>query len=349
MAHRRLQQQESLAQPAIFSPSVARAAASTAKDWAYVDAWLRHKFASTGSGPGPGSASTSAVTPPFERNADTLRMLLALVAANEAADEERDLLARAERAALDQVRAVTAAKEAARRGNGGEDDNDDDSGPADGTLVVEDLLAAIEDNLTKEGRTALEAMAAMAVELGVVATGATTTINPELLASRFIELQASAVEVDRATARVEILHEHIRRETARLADFVDTMQHQQQLDKKNSKDNDDNNLQHKISVMQARLPQLEQQAAALDNMSQMPSVTVDEVKAEEDAYLRVLARKKELDAHVKAFAGLPPDVETARAELENLRTELRSMTDRRDNDFERLVERESPAKPRRRM
>ncbi|KAH7029378.1 uncharacterized protein B0I36DRAFT_244680 [Microdochium trichocladiopsis] len=330
MAHRRLQQEHALQnQPPIFSPSVARAAASTAKDWAYVDSWLKQKY------------STTAV-PPFERNAETLRMLLALVAANEAADEDRDQLARAEEAALQEVRSATAAKE----------------------TVVEDLLCAIEDNLTKEGRAALDSMAGMAVELGVAAgsdhPNTESGITPELLAARFIELQASAVEVDRATARVEVLHEYVRHETARLAELMGSMHGQHvtgsadenetnvyALDPEMARLNTDTHI--KITKMEGQLPQLEQQVTALNKMSQMPTVTVDEVKEDEDEYLRVLARKKDLDAQLKAFAGLPPDVDAARAELENLRNELRSLTDRRDNNFERLVERESPAKPRRRM
>ncbi len=72
---------------AIFSPSVARLAASTAKDWNYVDSWLSSKL-------------HGRTPPPFERNPDTLKALLALAALNEAADEERDLLARVDAAAL---------------------------------------------------------------------------------------------------------------------------------------------------------------------------------------------------------------------------------------------------------
>lgn len=359
MAHRRLPQHmlpQPNPQPIIFSPSVARAAASTAKDWAYVDAWLKQKHHSITGRP---------AVPSFERNADTLRMLLALVAANETADEDKEQLFRAEDAALKQVHSAAAAKEAARHPhtkNEGDNDDDDDQGPADGALIVDDLLCAVEDNLTKEGRTALEAMAGMAVELGIVAgtdtaTGQQVAITPELLASRFIELQASAVEVDRATARIEILHEHIRRETARLADVLDCMQDVEcaegrgsnvyQLDQAAIRQKAE--LHDKIRTMEAQLPKLEQQVEILNKRSQMPTVTVDEVKDDEDDYQRVLAHKKELDAQVKAFAGLPPDIDAARAELEHLRNELRSMTDRRDNNFERLVERESPAKPRRRM
>ena len=76
---------------AIFSPTIARIAASTARDWSYVDSWLSSKLP-------PGRP-----LPSFERNPDTLKALLALAAANEAADEQRSLLARAEAEALKEV------------------------------------------------------------------------------------------------------------------------------------------------------------------------------------------------------------------------------------------------------
>ena len=88
---------------AIFSPSVARAAASTAKDWSYVDDWLRRKYAASSSSSSASSISGGAkatakrsswtTVPQFERNPETLKALLALAAANEAADETRVLLA----------------------------------------------------------------------------------------------------------------------------------------------------------------------------------------------------------------------------------------------------------------
>ena len=47
---------------------------------------------------------------------------------------------------------------------------------------------------------------------------------------------------------------------------------------------------------------------------------------------------------MNAFAGLPPDVELARQEVEGLREELRGLVARRDEVFEGLVERETPRK-----
>ena len=114
---------------AIFSPSVARIAASTARDWASVDAWLAAKF-------------PDRPPPPFERNPETLRALLALASLNEAADEERDLLARAEAGALAEVRTVS------------EDVNE----PA----LPETILEGVEAGLTREGKVALDAVASMA-------------------------------------------------------------------------------------------------------------------------------------------------------------------------------------------
>jgi HAUS augmin-like complex subunit 1 len=100
----------------MLSPSRQRQQLSSARDWNAVDAWLNLRFARG--------------TPPFERTPETLKILLALVACNEAADEDRDIL---------------------------EDAEDQDAG----------LLQSIEASLTKQGSQALEIISASAVALGV--------------------------------------------------------------------------------------------------------------------------------------------------------------------------------------
>jgi hypothetical protein len=74
----------------LFSPSKARQQRAQAQDWASVDSWLSTKY--------PGRS-----LPTFERNEDTLRALLALAAANERADEERELVESVEREALNEL------------------------------------------------------------------------------------------------------------------------------------------------------------------------------------------------------------------------------------------------------
>ncbi|KAK7992261.1 hypothetical protein PG996_012726 [Apiospora saccharicola] len=307
-------------QTAIFSPSVARAAASTAKDWAYVDNWLRTKYAGW-------------AVPKFERNPDTLRALLALASHNEAVDEERDQLAQLEAAALAEVKAADAAKEAARR--------EQQQGVVKGELVADDMLDAVEEGLTREGRTALDAMARMAVELGMAFP------TSEALGTRYVELQAKVFELEQTLDRVALLQKYLERESQTMDGFIHEIRgHEYRPAADLAKQNLD--LQRQIKTMSAKLPEIGQQIAALEKSVAVPNLTVEDVKKDEDVYLDLLATKKELDAQVKTFAGLPPDVEAARVELEALRAQLRDATARRDTVFEGLVERESPIKARRR-
>ncbi|ORY67062.1 uncharacterized protein BCR38DRAFT_482706 [Pseudomassariella vexata] len=312
-------------QTAIFSPSVARAAASTAKDWAYVDSWLKAKY----------QTYTPPHAPPsFERNPETLRCLLALASHNEAADEERDQLARIQEAALAEVKTIKAEKELRRRAT-------EEDGQVDGELIVDRVMEALGDGLPREGKTALDAMANMAVELGMAYP------TPESLGSKFVGLQGRAFELEQTIERVAMLQRYLDAESEIMDRFVDDVQGDayrapEDLAKQNLE------LQREIKTMSAKIPELKQQVASLQKSVGMPKLTVENVKKDENEYLELLARKKHLDNQLKAFAGLPPDVDAARAVLESLRTQLRKATERRDTVFEGLVERESPVKNRRR-
>ncbi|KAI0157053.1 hypothetical protein GGR52DRAFT_586861 [Hypoxylon sp. FL1284] len=334
-------------QAAIFSPSVARAAASAAKDWSYVDGWLRARY-----GGGRGKP------PAFERNPDTLRALLALAAASEAADEDRDRLARVEEAALSAARDAERERDETRIRQQQQGKESSEAAP-DGDLLAADLLTALESSLSSDGRTALDALASVAVSLG------DADPTPASLGSRFATLRGRALEAEDAAARVDLVRRYVDREAARVADFLAELQ---RGDDDHDHDRDGSGggggsgayrqapdlarqnleLQRRVRAASARLPELRQQVAALEERTGLPSLTVEEVRGDEEAYLELLAAKKDLDAQVKAFAGLPPDVEAARAELEALRAELRDVTEQRDTNFERLVERESPLKSRRR-
>ncbi|OTA99502.1 hypothetical protein M426DRAFT_325096 [Hypoxylon sp. CI-4A] len=320
-------------QAAIFSPSVARAAASTAKDWSYVDTWLRSKYAAAGTG-------KTLKVPSFERNPETLKALLSLVAANEAADEHRDQLARLEDAALQEVQDHEQEREKKRRQREGENATTTAEPTVDGELLAEDLLTAIEDGLSKEGKTALDAMASMAVDLGVAYP------TPERLGARFVELQGRAVELEDAAERVNLLRRYLDRESARVDAFLEDLRRRDEYQLAPDLAKQNLELQRKIKTMAARLPELRSQVISLEKNVGLPSLTVEDVREDEQAYLELLAKKKDLDAQVRAFAGLPPDVDAARAELESLRSLLREATEQRDENFELLVERESPVKTR---
>ncbi|KAK3384752.1 hypothetical protein B0H63DRAFT_394535 [Podospora didyma] len=305
---------------AIFSPSVARAAASTAADWNFVDSWLARKF--------------PARSPPaFERNSETLRALLALASANEAADEERALLCRLEASALAELEQQRTQSQLQSRDASISNGSD----PADDAR--EAILAQLQDHLSREGQVALSTMAILAVDVQL------SFASPADIGAAMVSTAGEIQSVSQAEARIAILARYISSEAlenARLADMLtsgDEFRPAADLAKQNLE------TQRKIKAMAARLPELRDRVAALaSSVGGLPSPTVDQVRQEEETYLALLAQKKELDAQVKSFQGLPPDTNQARQELETLRNELRRITQRRDAVFEGLVERETPRK-----
>ncbi|KAI1362386.1 hypothetical protein F5Y08DRAFT_312305 [Xylaria arbuscula] len=329
-------------QAAIFSPSIARAAASTAKDWAYVDAWLRRQWTHIGNKP-----------PSFERNSETLEVLLSLIAANEEADEERDRLVRLEAAALDEIRAAEREKEGHRSqttgtSNSSNGNNTGSAGAGDaatttaihGDILAEDLLQALDAGLTKEGQTALDALADVSLSLN-----AATDPSPSNLSRVYLDLQGAAHETSHLLHRVELLQAYLDDESARLQAFLEDLRDgvQYQIPPEAAAAED---MEKEANTVGSRIPEMRRLVESLEKKVGIPALTVEDVRLDEEAYRDRLVRKKDLDAQVKAFAGLPPDVEAARTELESLRAQLREATERRDANFEMLVERESPVKVR---
>ncbi|EGS19403.1 uncharacterized protein CTHT_0048620 [Thermochaetoides thermophila DSM 1495] len=308
---------------AIFSPSVARAAASAAKDWSYIDAWLTRKF--------PNRPSL----PAFERNADTLRILLALATANDAADEQRALVARLEKEALKEVEEWERQQQQKETEAEGEADI---LGPA-----RKAILQGIESALPREGQTALDAMAALAVQRGIAHP------TPALLAEDLIALSAQAAALDEAISRVQTLAEHIAREAERTAALAAELkppepgaQHNEEEEdgEKTSKESSDTptskplsftgyhpptslalhnlSLQRHIKSLSTRLPELRDKSASSLSPSLAHNnvpVTLQQVREEEAAYRALLEQKQMLDAKLRELAGLPPDEAEAKKGL----------------------------------
>lgn len=290
---------------AIFSPSVARIAASNARDWSYVDSWLKSKF-------------PDRPVPAFERNPDTLKALLALASFNEAADEEHQLVARADAEILEGLKDAHA--------------NHRDS-------LKDTLLDAIESDLPKDGKVALDGMATMAVQAGVPFP------EPEDLGRRMLDHQRSIFEAEQMKARVEILQRYIISDVSRMNGLRETLQGDDytlrpELAKQNLEQ------QRKVKAMAAQLPESQDRVASLAVSHNTSHPTIQDIARDEQEYLDLVNRKNQLDLRLAAFEGLPSDPDMARAELETLQEQLRGTTSRRDAVFEGLVERESPIKRR---
>jgi HAUS augmin-like complex subunit 1 len=290
-----------LSPSAIFSPSVARQQLAAAKDWNYVDSWLSTKF--------------SGKTPPFERNNDTLKALLALAALNESADEERDLLARVESKALQDLQANTDADPNGR------------------------ILSQLEEALTDEGEASLSSLSSLSVLLNQ------PVADTENLGRRIINLQVTTYNLDQASDRISILEKYLNIELDRINNLIKDLESDAyQCPPNLTKETTD--YQRKTKALAAQLPDLKDRVASLSAATGIPGTTIEDVKVEEQNFKNGLAKVNSLEDEIKKYHGLPQDTDLARLELENLRVELRDLTRQRDSMFEGLVERESPKKTR---
>lgn len=303
---------------AIFSPTVARLAASTAKDWNYVDGWLASKY-------------NGRTVPQFERNPETLRALLALATLNETVDENRHLVSQVDAIALQDI---TAAR-AARHGAG----HVDDQAPIDLASFKDEFYDALEDNLTAEGKTALDAMASSAGHLGIAYA------EPAILARAMLDLQMRIFDLEQAAARVGTLQRLAESESASLDELLGDVRGDEYRPPADlARHNLD--LQRRIKAMAKRLPEVQSKVASLARTVGVPDPTIQQVSDEEARYSESLDLRRRLDQQVSEFEGLPANVDLARQQLDRLREELRTITRRRDAVFEGLVERETPRKGR---
>lgn len=296
---------------AIFSPSIARIAASTAKDWRYVDAWLTSKFQGRS-------------VPSFERNPETLKALLSLATVNETADEERELVARAEFTALREI-------------GGARDPPDVTPGFPASATVRERILAAVQNHLTREGSTALNSMATLSCQLSAVYPDA------EALGRYMILLHAQASESEQMRVRVHILRKNIEQESIIADELLRTLRSDDyrpadDLARQNVE------LQRKVKTMAVRIPEIKDRVATLNQSIVLHFPTIEQTAREESEYRELLSQKKNLDTQVLQFYSLPDDVRKARLQLDSIRAQLRAVVQRRDDVFENLVERQSPRK-----
>ncbi|CAK7567757.1 MAG: hypothetical protein SEPTF4163_005725 [Sporothrix epigloea] len=300
---------------AIFSPSVARLASSAAKDWNFVDNWLATKF-------------PDRLPPPFERNSETLKALVTLATLNETVDGDRLLLVSVESSVLQTLAESTIDNEHASSGG-----NPTTSGSLTSPeAVAESIGAAIEGELSREGRLAFDSLAAISIELGVMFP------TPALLGRKIAELQTRLFQLEQTLSRTNILREYMEDEAKYMRHLSKIQEHPgckplSSLAKLNLE------LQRKVKKETARIQEASDTSCDLRQPSE---VTIQSVAEEEAAYLSTLAYDEALSRQIRYFQGLPPDKNLARQQIETLRSELQSVTLRRDKAFEHLVEVESP-------
>ncbi|KAK2768697.1 hypothetical protein FQN54_000553 [Arachnomyces sp. PD_36] len=280
----------------LMSPAKARHAAVQARDWAYVNNWLSQKFS-----PKP--------VPPFERNDDTLKTLLALAAFNDSADEEAALVHRAREEAVKGFKAQEVE-----------------------TDPRTELLGDIEASLDDKGAKDLEDLAETAVLLG--------SINADVreMGQGIIGVTTEEFEAAEQVRKVEALQQYLENELSALRKQI----HELTTDKVYETPSD--TLQkttewtRNTKILNSKVNEYEDRIAALERTGVPKGPKIEELMVEEESVVRLKETVKTLEGRVKMFHDLPPDIQRSKAEYERLDNELQQLVQQRDRMFEGLVD-----------
>lgn len=287
----------------LVSPTKARQAAIQAKDWAYVNSWLNKQYA-----PKP--------VPQFERNEDTLRVLLTLAAANDAADDEAALQHRAREEAVQAYKSREAAmsKDAHER-------------------QKKEILDEVEVCLDEKGREHLDDLADTAVVLG-------NTLNPDTedLSQSIVELTVEEFEAQDQMLKVETLHRYLQKELARLQAELEELRSDKAYETPADIQALTSEWNRGTKTIATKVGEYRDRIASLER-NQPHGPTIEELIVEEENVTRLRETVKTLEGRVKAFHDLPKDIPGARARYKELEQEFSQLTRQRDMMFGNLVER----------
>ncbi|PKY07358.1 hypothetical protein P168DRAFT_287850 [Aspergillus campestris IBT 28561] len=279
----------------LLSPAKARQAAIQAKDWAYVNAWLNRQYA-------PNSV------PSFERNENTLRTLLALAAANDAADDEATLLHQAREQTVESFK--TRERQLVKQ--------------------KEEILDTVELCLDDNAQRNLDDIAETAVNLNALGTETTD------LSQSAIELTKEEFATREQLSRVETLRNHLEGELEMLRGQLDNLHSNPAYEAAADLPALTAEWTRSTKLLVAKVNEYQDKYTALErNRPRGP--TLQEVVAEEENITRLIDATRRLESQVRMFHDLPKDVRGARAKYKELELELDNLRQERDSMFENLM------------
>jgi len=275
----------------LFSPSKARQQEAQAKDWLYVDEWLRQQYA-------PRRAPT------FERNDDTLQALMSLVAVNERADEQRELIDGLEQAALDEAR------ERQADGHHGE------------------IYEAIERSMSSDAAAAVGSLANTAVLLD------TATTQPMVIAAGLMNVTNRHFALSQQLARTEALRKTIALERGNIQQLLKEVTGPSFVVPPD--------LQDKIAEwtrgtkhLKSKLNEYNDRLVASQLVVPQPDINAFGTKRADTERLR--SEVAGLNKKLLVFEGLPSTPADAQAAVKDAKAQLTTLVAERDDLFQGLV------------
>jgi HAUS augmin-like complex subunit 1 len=260
-----------------------------------VNSWLNRQYA-----PKP--------VPKFERNEDTLRVLLTLAAANDAADEEAALQ---QRACEEAVQAYRIREEFERKDPHEQQKNQ--------------LLDEVEMCLDDTGRRDLEDLADSAAALGN-----TLNPNPGDLGQSIVELTVEEFEAQEQIAKVDTLHRYLQRELSRLQAELEELKTDVAYEIPPDTQSLTSEWTRGTKTLAIKVGEYQDRIASLERV-QPRGPTIEELVAEEENVIRMREMVKALQGRVRAYHDLPKDTPGARAKYKELERELGQLKRHRDS------------------
>lgn len=264
---------------ALFSPSKARAHQAQARDWALVDAWLSKTY-------------YPKRTPPFERTAETLEILLNIANLNETADEQNALTERVEKSAL---LSFTKRK------------------------LEHDVYSELLSGLDEQGKTSLHALAASAVML--------RSVEPVPMAEQLCAMTTTHFEARQQQRRAETSFRALKSEQSRLESIVRALSNHDLQPSHNLGQRTVDSIRD-TKHLKAKIAEYEER---LNMRSSAPDGTSIEDFIRRTADIKLLTtRADHIDADMSKFRDLPADGRNAQAELNRARDRLQTLTLKHD-------------------
>lgn len=278
---------------ALFSPSKAAAQRASQQEWNQVDQWLSTKHQGRS-------------VPPFERNDETLKAMLALVAANERADEERELLWSVQREAMSEATAQQA---------------------RDSSMV-----ALIESGLDARGKVALEALADVAVKLDIPQVdiyAMAEKLNEHTQTSQVLAQQMLHLSQLQKTLENELVSLRAYLQDLRSPAFQPPLSLQRQTLEWN----------RNTKQLKAKLTEYSDRLASLQSNNPDTSLAnVQGLVKKEERCVQLEEEISLLSAKIEAYKGLPKDRMLAIQQVKSTELEVSKLKGELDAMFARMVD-----------
>jgi HAUS augmin-like complex subunit 1 len=282
----------------LISPAKARQAAIQAKDWACINSWLSRKYS-------PNSV------PPFERNEDTLKTLLAIAAANDAADEEAALVHRAREEVIQALKERDEAEHPRKK----------------------EILENIEAHLEATGEKNVNDLAETTTVLG---SSSTDTIE---LAHAIMELTRDEFDAANQVQKVESLQNYLTKEMDSLQKEVTVLLADSAYTAPAELSSQTMEWVRSAKMLGAKVNEYRDRIASLQRSVSTDGSTIPDLVAEEEKVIEIQESVHHLEKSIKAFCDLPPNLEDAKKEYNRLERELGNLTQERDELLEKAVSR----------